>query len=354
MEATVVMDDNPQTWERGLEGLIAINEEHMDNGLGFPPLYQSGIKYRPEKNSEKWLSIRQVYAQGHGDCEDLTGIRCAELRSSGLDEGARAYIYQTGPKRWHAVVLRSDGVIEDPTKILKRMEKASKKAQVNTMDGEKNNMLGFWGGNYADPYGTAWADPSQYQDPMQQFYSPDYYSGYGFGGYGAFGGMTDPSAWYAQQYSPYQGYQQPFGYDQYGGGYGYGEYGQAGYSQAGYGYPYGQGGYDQYAQQEQEEMHQYYEQAFDEAEDEINREKARMRKRRELQRANRQRRQQRRQAQREKRRQRKQALRQQKAAARQQRAERRAALREERRARRQARQQREAERRAAKPRGWHL
>jgi hypothetical protein len=128
------MEDDPEVWAKGLEGLIAINEDfHRSSGIAgdLPPLYRSGIVYRPEKNSEKWLTAKQVYATGMGDCEDLTAIRVSELRTSGFDPGATAHIYQTGPKRWHAVVKRSDGTIEDPTKILKRLEKEVIKSPVH-------------------------------------------------------------------------------------------------------------------------------------------------------------------------------------------------------------------------------
>lgn len=47
----------------------------------FPALYRSGVVYRPEIDTEDWLSPSQILEAGGGDCEDLTLWRVAELRS---------------------------------------------------------------------------------------------------------------------------------------------------------------------------------------------------------------------------------------------------------------------------------
>jgi hypothetical protein len=113
--------DDPYRAEELLEGLIARNRRQMRRG-GIPPLYQSGIKYREEQpGKEDWLTAKEGLEKGILDCEDLTGYRIAELRETGENK-ARPRIVKTGPTTYHAIVQRGDGSMEDPTKVLKRME----------------------------------------------------------------------------------------------------------------------------------------------------------------------------------------------------------------------------------------
>ena len=260
MEAELIMDDNPRTWAKGLEGLIAINEDYLRGQLGsfYRPLYHSGVVYRPER-AERWKSLPKVYEDGHGDCEDVAAIRVAELRASGRDPAAKIYIYKTGPNRWHAIVSRSNGRLEDPTKILKSLEKRRKQnaeqdaaSQENEMPA--NEMLGYY--NWADPsqFGGYYAQYQQYTDPYAQQYVQQY---------------QDP---YAGYYS--QGYAYPGVYDysamQAGAGYG--------------GYPasYVQPGYSQDCTAEVEayraELEAQYNQVVAEAEAELARQKERLRR----------------------------------------------------------------------------
>jgi len=51
-----------------------------------------------------------------GDCDDLAPCHAASLRASGEDPGATAIVKRSGPKTWHAVVKRSDGSIDDPSR----------------------------------------------------------------------------------------------------------------------------------------------------------------------------------------------------------------------------------------------
>jgi hypothetical protein len=82
-----------------------------------PNLYQSGVRYRRERpGSEAWRLPSQVRASGHGDCEDLTIWRVAELRAQGIP--ARFDVVRAGPRLWHAVVRLPDGNTEDPSKRL--------------------------------------------------------------------------------------------------------------------------------------------------------------------------------------------------------------------------------------------
>lgn len=100
-----------------LEGLVRVNETMLARRR-FPPLYMSGVRYRREpRGGEDWQTADRVLARMAGDCEDLAAWRAAELRVYG-GEHAIATVKRTGPRMWHAVVLRADGSIDDPSRAL--------------------------------------------------------------------------------------------------------------------------------------------------------------------------------------------------------------------------------------------
>jgi hypothetical protein len=104
--------------DTALAGLQALAELELAGG-GFPPVYQSGVRYRREpRGSERWQTPSQTLQRGEGDCEDLAAWRAAELRVSGEDPAARAVVVRSGPRTWHAVVARGDGSFEDPSAAL--------------------------------------------------------------------------------------------------------------------------------------------------------------------------------------------------------------------------------------------
>jgi len=104
--------------DAALSGLQSLAEMELLSG-GFPPLYESGVRYRREpRGSERWQTPSQTLARGEGDCEDLAAWRAAELRVSGEDLAARAVVVRSGPRTWHAVVQRGDGSFEDPSAAL--------------------------------------------------------------------------------------------------------------------------------------------------------------------------------------------------------------------------------------------
>lgn len=95
-----------------LAGLVAMNRALM-RAYGAPPLYQSGVRYQPEKPDE-WETYDILLRRGYGDCEDLSSWRAAELQESGVD--AIADVYPTRrPNKWHAIVVYPDGRTEDPS-----------------------------------------------------------------------------------------------------------------------------------------------------------------------------------------------------------------------------------------------
>lgn len=109
----------PEAVIGALEGLTAANRRiilrRAKEGRPLRRLYKSGVRYRPEKK-EVWKTVDLLQRERHGDCEDLAAARAAELQLAGIP--ARAVMYQTGPRRWHAIVKHPDGRLEDPSKRL--------------------------------------------------------------------------------------------------------------------------------------------------------------------------------------------------------------------------------------------
>lgn len=74
------------------------------------------VHWRPEPPGDEHFDLPGTILQrGHGDCDDLAPWHAGSLRAAGIDPGARAIVKKSGPKRWHAIVQRSDGSIEDPS-----------------------------------------------------------------------------------------------------------------------------------------------------------------------------------------------------------------------------------------------
>lgn len=85
-----------------------------------PRLYNGSVRYErePKGRREVWKGIKAIFRDGFADCDDLSAARAGELQASGKDTGARVYIYRSGPRTLHAVVRRSNGSIEDPSRVL--------------------------------------------------------------------------------------------------------------------------------------------------------------------------------------------------------------------------------------------
>lgn len=103
---------------------VALNRHQMQRRQ-MPPLYQSGVRYRREQclvasapeTCERFLTYEQLLRERFGDCDDLSSARAAELICSGEDPQARARVYRVGVG-YHAIVVRGDGRIEDPSALL--------------------------------------------------------------------------------------------------------------------------------------------------------------------------------------------------------------------------------------------
>lgn len=192
-----------------LEAVTSLNEQLIRQGVSptFHQALRAGTRWQPEPKDgfESFDNGTLVSQRNWGDCDDLAPLRAGSLRATGEDRDAAAIVYRSGPKRWHAVVQRGDGRIEDPSEmagmrpsqayvgaaapLIARMPRAG---VVSCVVGDvlgwdaygEYDDSGLWmpGGDYpsddygGDPYG---ADAS------------DYYGGYDGGGGGDGGGGYD-------------------------------------------------------------------------------------------------------------------------------------------------------------------
>jgi hypothetical protein len=100
-----------------LEAVTRLNEQLIESGAPTDEdLIARGMKWKPEPPGQEHFDHGAIIAKrGHGDCDDWAPLRAARLRVTGEDPGARAVVRKSGPKRWHATVMRSDGSEDDPS-----------------------------------------------------------------------------------------------------------------------------------------------------------------------------------------------------------------------------------------------
>lgn len=92
--------------------------EAQEIGRPLPLLYNAGVRYQRERpGKEDWQLPTTTLRLGVGDCEDLAAWRTAELWNQG-EAGARVFLKRVNPRLRHIQVLRADGTIEDPSKLL--------------------------------------------------------------------------------------------------------------------------------------------------------------------------------------------------------------------------------------------
>lgn len=122
-----------------LEGLVQVNDLVLDKRPDLPPVYASGARWRniPHKT---WRRADQIAGEGWGDCEGLSSWRVAELRRNGEDPDARVGVYHTGPQKYHAIVIRGDDNIEDPSVLLGMRPRRG----MPLNRGEMNAINGMW------------------------------------------------------------------------------------------------------------------------------------------------------------------------------------------------------------------
>jgi hypothetical protein len=103
--------------DAGLETTTRVNEELLK--AGDAPHFREAahrVRWAPEPpGAEHFDHSAKVLRRGWGDCDDLAPWHAASLRVTGEDKGAIAEVVRKSPTRWHAIVRRSDGTIEDPS-----------------------------------------------------------------------------------------------------------------------------------------------------------------------------------------------------------------------------------------------
>lgn len=104
--------------DAALEATTRLNESMIKEGS--VPTFRKAVErvnWRPEPpGDEHFDHAGVVLGRGWGDCDDLAPWHAASLRVTGEDRGAHAIVKRSGPKRWHAIVRRSNGSIDDPSR----------------------------------------------------------------------------------------------------------------------------------------------------------------------------------------------------------------------------------------------
>lgn len=119
MQMTANLPDSPLILEAVLEGFVQAAAAEIAAGI-VPPFPDPPLRYVEEsEGQERWKLPHEVLADGQGDCEDLCFWEAAGMRVLGEDPTATVRLVKTGFKKLHAIVLRSDGSISDPSARLK-------------------------------------------------------------------------------------------------------------------------------------------------------------------------------------------------------------------------------------------
>lgn len=114
-------DVTPAVMNAGLEATTRLDEQQIVRGD--VPLFKDSnpgtrVVWQPEPpGAERFDHARKVLGRGWGDCDDLASWHSASLRASGEDPEAKAVVVKSGPNRWHAIVQRSNGKLEDPSRM---------------------------------------------------------------------------------------------------------------------------------------------------------------------------------------------------------------------------------------------
>jgi hypothetical protein len=111
--------DRKAALDAALESVTRTSASQVRRGI-VPPaageIKAGRVRWEPEPPGAEHFDLPStVIGRGWGDCDDLAPWHAGSLRASGRDPGARAIVRKSGPKRWHAIVERSDGSIEDPS-----------------------------------------------------------------------------------------------------------------------------------------------------------------------------------------------------------------------------------------------
>jgi hypothetical protein len=105
--------------DAALEAVTRLNEDLIRSGASptSDQLIEAGAKWQPEPPGQEHFDHGAlIKKRGHGDCDDWAPLHAATLRVTGEDPEAFAEVIKSGPKRWHAVVNRSNGTRDDPSR----------------------------------------------------------------------------------------------------------------------------------------------------------------------------------------------------------------------------------------------
>lgn len=118
-----------------VEAYAQIDEAEM-RLTAFPPLYQSGIRYKSDVEAfratvcgdascgddqkvDEWQDAETMLKKKTGNCKDLVAYRLAELRLRGdracYPSSIRTVDPTTGRWMYHIILVRGDGEQEDPS-----------------------------------------------------------------------------------------------------------------------------------------------------------------------------------------------------------------------------------------------
>lgn len=102
------------------EAVTRLSEDQIRAGIAptfHDALGRGMVRWQPEApGAERFDHAKTVMDRGHGDCDDLAPWRAGSLRATGEDPGARTIMVQKSPTLWHAMVQKSDGSVEDPSR----------------------------------------------------------------------------------------------------------------------------------------------------------------------------------------------------------------------------------------------
>lgn len=104
--------------DAALEAVTRLNEQMISKGDSptSTQLISAGAIWKPEPPGQEHFDHGGILQKRQwGDCDDWAPLHAATLRVTGKDPGARAVVRKSGPKRWHATVIRSDGSEDDPS-----------------------------------------------------------------------------------------------------------------------------------------------------------------------------------------------------------------------------------------------
>jgi hypothetical protein len=139
-------DEKEAILNAALESVTLADQAQLARGL--PTAAEAiarGVRWKPEPPGDEHFDLAgTVLRRGWGDCDDLAPWHAASLRMSGEDPEAMAFVRRSGPNRWHAVVQRSNGQVDDP----------SRAAGMGVVGGDEYRGP-FWDAMYGNRYGFA-------------------------------------------------------------------------------------------------------------------------------------------------------------------------------------------------------